>query len=171
MYLPETKYQKKVSDGSQVRTPEGFSYKGPYIELYDGSVYQGSSIDNLGTQLVNVASTKKFTVADLFKSKLIKPTSEDYTNGFYYRYFIQSSRPFRLVEVDEYIFTKSGDFTEVQRVRITWTLRGYKEDVVKNGKVFKGINTLNSEELSKVSKTFPKLRILLKNTTQYGEFL
>jgi hypothetical protein len=178
MYLPPTKYKIKQTSGSDnLVDNDGNFYKGSYLELYNGEIYQGSNIESIGSRLIQVSlsntSTQDTSYIDgLFKSKIIKPFEEDYEREFYYRYFLQSKKPMiRLVEVDRYRYVKASSISEIDTIRITWRLKGYKDDVIKNGVTYKGVSTFNSEEIERVSSTFPKLKILLKNTTQYGQFL
>jgi hypothetical protein len=172
MYLPKTKYKNKVSTGLQVKTPNGLPYRGNFIELYDGRVYQGKDIENLGSELVNPKlNLNRFNILELLKGSVIIPTPQDYINQFFIRYFLQSTLPKKTVEVSQEVFVKAQNFSQLQVTSFKWRLVGYREDTVKNGVVFKGLSTYNSEEILKIVNEFPKIKVILSNLTQFGKFI
>ena len=110
----------------------------------------------------------------------VTPTQDDFNRGYFIRYFIQqrNDKAARIKEVDKKQFDQLSDLsgglnsTFYKGVALRWKLAGPKNDILKNGLIFKsGVKDTNLRTLELKSRTLVGLDVVLsKDLVQYSEY-
>tara|TARA_R110000823_G_scaffold133492_2_gene262241 strand:+ start:622 stop:1275 length:654 start_codon:yes stop_codon:yes gene_type:complete len=182
-YIPKSKIKIQETLGDEfLNKISKRPYKGSYIETSDGKFYAGNNSTNLSLEIHPLPKThfRGGSSEDITKyigikpnihkilselSPIIgtkpKPLQEDYTKGFFIRFFVRRiNSDTQYTEVDEIIFTKlkrqdsTYDYHLYQIGAIKWALRG---DVI-------NINTLT---IKRNKKLFPFLITLFPQNNEY----
>lgn len=181
-YLPKNKYKKRYTNGGEyVIKSTGEIYVGHYLELPNNVYYAGSDPQLITEELklfipssVNIPNTRQNAVFGILNKQYVEqekqyttpvaskvfPTEENYTNGSMVRYFGQRIQTGRYFEVDEKTYSDIRSGNRIDRSLYTagqlrWALKGDTEKI-------NGTNLLRLEE------TFPGLRKLFVNLTEFG---
>jgi len=109
----------------------------------------------------------------------VNPTEDDFNRGYYIRYFIQqrNDKSARIKEVDKKQFDQLADLsgglnsTFYKGVALRWKLTGPKNDIIKDGVIFKsGVEDTNLRTIELKSRELVGLdSILNNNLLQYSE--
>ena len=163
---------------------ENVEYIGPYNVKADGTYYTlAKFITGKSKQL----STKKSTLyQDLLKitggidvsekngrvvDNTILPTNEDYTKGFYTRYFIKTKGSKTISEVNKETLGSLGDKIDDNLYvgfELDWKLTGPLDDVIVDGvRQQAGVRDTNRRTLQRLEQEYIGISDKLKNLTQF----
>ena len=181
-YLPKSKYSVKYTNGNEfiiAGTQE--SYKGPYLRLFDGRLYIGDSIQNIGKQLtplrgpqyknIRYDSVNNRTYSILQSKKTHKeqgeylpipsssplPTVVDYSKGFYMRFFVVRLNTVKYTEIsrDTYDnFNSRHNKVLYQPFFLKWALGADSEEK-------------NSQTINRIKTSLPNFENYFPDLTQY----
>lgn len=166
MYIPKNKYKiKQALEGDFIR-PDGSSYRGFYIEVANGSFYEGSSLSGPALRIFP-SKTEDINTVQRPYNDYYGPTEKDYTNGFFVRYFIRDKRNGKFTEVSKNQWNEKKSLTYVTAGSIAWLLTGPVEDGKINGIPYKGITTRNSVTLQSLEKQFPGISNFFDNPAEF----
>jgi hypothetical protein len=102
-YIPKNKIQTGLYTNEEyVFASNQQKYSGPYYKLYNGKVFSGVNQNDPTTQeLIPISSIDKENVLPptILYNPLL-PTSQDYKNGFFTRYFSIRRNQLLFVEID-----------------------------------------------------------------------
>lgn len=154
-YLPKNKYTLKYTNGEEYRLFNSEnSYKGPYIELLNGQRFAGNDISDLKGKLVSYKGNQEKNinyspvnnrVYAILKPKLTnkignfvkiptsspKPTADDYTNGFFFRFMVARLNTKQYFEISQNTFknfnTKHDTILHKTFI-IKWSLKENNEE-------------------------------------------
>ena len=109
------------------------------------------------------------------KPTLVNPTDEDYTNGFFTRYFAKriNTNPITIFEISQQtyndLFNKSPkyNFALYEVTRLPWQLTGQLETTTSNGIITRGVRQINMETVQQANLVFMGIDQYL---TDYTEF-
>jgi hypothetical protein len=104
----------------------------------------------------------------------IQPTENDYTYGFFKRYFIVDTTnldmiPFAIDETQASQYGREGgiDAGKYTLVEILWKLTGSLRNISVGGSILQGIYDHNKSEIDKIAQTYPNI---VYSVTSYVEF-
>jgi hypothetical protein len=181
-YIPKSKVNVLDTPGGKFVTKStNQDYVGKYLELSNGKYYAGSNPSQLGQELIiplstnrlgnsrdsrlysNLKPQKSKTLSkykSVYPSKSI-PTDEDYTRGYYTRYFARKvNEPRGYMEVDVDIFNsisqrkKIYDFNLYEVGSFTWNLKN-------------GTTSSNFTNLQILERTFPFVSIIFPKLNEF----
>jgi hypothetical protein len=175
MYYPEflTELNLYTNGGEYVITSTGEGYVGYYWKTFDGKYYTGKNPRQTPNQLLSpVQKTISQNDGDSFiqptpgypknnlnqkvapnpKPSINNPTSSDYENGFFYRYFSKPINANKYIEIDSNTYNllvnqnPNINYTLNDSVKIKWVLSGFsQEEVYKQNKTLVEYTELNSK--------------------------
>ena len=166
IYQPKSRVSKPKSTkgGEFVEKVSGKDYKGPYIQAYKNKYYAGSNLDQNGVELV-IARTEGLepitpALALLFASiqGFFKKTasSADIERGATKRYFIQTKRDNKIVEVTKNNYQDAKKALPNQNfAEVDWIIKGPAEDKLIGGYPYKGAESKNREAIQALEKQIP----------------
>ena len=181
-YIPKSKVSILDTPGGEfINKSTGAPYIGKYLELSNGKYYAGSNPSQLGQELIIPLSSNQLgnsrnslsynnlkpkitkfhsKVKSVYPSKSI-PTDEDYTRGYYTRYFARKvNEPRGYMEVDVDIFNsisqrkKTYDFNLYEVGSFTWNLKN-------------GTTSSNFTNLQILERTFPFVSIIFPKLNEF----
>lgn len=158
MYLPRSKYKQGVAKVGQYLL-DGEDYVGPFIKIYTGETFAGSSLDNLTkeTLLTPLSPEEAQKRATIKKG----PTQDDYKNGKMVRYFKLDKRFNGYTESSKEQKDKDeGDKkkTYLQYITASWFITGTLDDRVIGGKyTYPGIRSRNQKITGSVGEKWPEI--------------
>jgi hypothetical protein len=104
----------------------------------------------------------------------IQPTENDYTYGYFKRYFIVDTTnldmiPFAIDETQASQYGREGgiDAGKYTLVEILWKLTGSLRNTSVGGSILQGIYDHNKSEIDKIAQTYPNI---VYSVTSYVEF-
>lgn len=181
-YLPKNKYKKKYTNGGEfVKESTGEIYIGDYLEFPNNVRYAGSDPQLVTEKLklfipssVNIPNTRQNAIFGILNKAYVDrektyttpvatkifPTEEDYTNGSMVRYFGQRIQTGRYFEIDEKTYSDIRSGNRIDRSLYTagtirWALKGDTEEI-------------NGKNLLRLEQTYPQLRTLFFNLTEFA---
>jgi hypothetical protein len=174
VYQPKTRVTKAKSTrgGEFVEKISGKDYKGPYITAYKSKYYAGSNLDQNGVELIP-AGTKGQTIvtpalALLFSSLQgffkKKASSADREKGSTKRFFMQTKKDNKIVELDKSNFQQAQLALPTQNfAQVDWMIKGPAEDKVFNGYPFEGAESKNKKAILALEKQIPGISTFIKD--------
>lgn len=152
MYIPKSKFIIRPAK------PAEFSngYLGPVLETSTGEFFAGSSLETVSIRLTRSTDTEPIEVERPFH-QYMEPTDADYQAGFYTRFFLQTDRTKRIVEVSLTQFIEKRNNEGVSAVSLVWRLIGSADK----------IKIENEKTVRNLTKDFPALPSLLKDPLQF----
>lgn len=200
MYIsPANIIETGYTQGDQYNLPNGQYYKGFYHKDIAGRYWTGKEHTNESIQLIfpfqpsspldqnfiakNNDVSKPYTKiynenidTPLLKNDIIKPTIDDYDNGYFVRYVAQlksATQPeFNIVELNQESFNavfKNYNITKSYRLAsFGWKLLGPPYDVFENNiRIESGVIDSNLRSLQDVGKTIININLFLKDPLQF----
>jgi hypothetical protein len=171
MYLPKSKYTVKITKGGDFYKKDGSTYRGKYIETYNGQIFTGGELTPASEKLEDFrysASVITNFSQVAFKSDMIKPTKEDYKEGFITRYYVQDIRNKAIIEANKENYKGFLTLPYLKTLKLKWNLKGPAENVNKGPYIYFGAISKNKELVLEGEKTIEGLSEFIFN---YGEFV
>lgn len=174
IYQPKTRVTKPKSTkgGEYIEKVSGKDYKGPYIKAYKNKYYAGSNLDQNGVELIP-AGTKGSKIitpalALLFSSLQgffnKKVSSADRERGVTKRYFMQTKKDNKIVELDKNNYQQAQLALPTQNfAEVDWLIKGPAEDKVFNGYPFEGAESKNKKAIQALEKQIPGISTFVKD--------
>lgn len=201
-YYPKNKVSpSQYTRGNEyVFTSSGKDYIGYYYKAFDGKYFTGQtpsyddfelvpkSVNSPGSddylfvrskanRIINILNPdlKSLPQTILPKPSVVFPTDEDYTNGFFTRYFTKriNTNPITIFEISQQtyndLFNKSPkyNFALYEVTRLPWQLTGQLETTTSNGIITRGVRQINIETVQQANLIFMGIDQYL---TDYTEF-
>jgi len=167
MYLPKSKYTRiTVTPNQGAIDSDGRPYAGPAIKDFLGTIYKGTSPENISGELKFPEPEPSRDLTYLY----VKPTDQDYEKGEYTRYFVKDLRTGKIYEVDKrrYGVEKSLGLNFIQILKIKGNLAGPLENTLHGGYLFYGTRAMNAKIVEEADKEMAGLKDqILKDPTQF----
>jgi hypothetical protein len=174
IYQPKTRVSKPKSTkgGEYTEKISGKDYKGPYIKAYKNKYYAGSNLDQNGVELIPVGTEGSNIItpalALLFSAiqGFFKKTASnaDREKGVTKRYFIQTKKDNKIVEVDKSNYQQAQLALPNQNfATVDWIIKGPAEDKNFNGYPFEGAESKNKKAILALEKQMPGISTLIKD--------
>jgi hypothetical protein len=174
----------QITDGSEFLL-DGKPYVGFY-NLFDGVLYTGRSYDSEQSELLQPISenvkeynlVKQGKIGNSPTPVEVKPKSSDYSNGWFYRYFVKrkNNENAPIIEVDEKQYSQyiqsddTVNYPLYKTVKLRWKITGPRYDVIENGKIKEsGVEDTNKRTVLSAEKNMSGIRFRLNHLTQYYE--
>ena len=102
------------------------------------------------------------------KTFVFSVTTDNYTDGYVYRYFVRKINSYEVNEVSEDNYDQISDKLYV-KVVVQWALVGSEQDVYnKNGKIYQiGVVNKNKKSIGDAAKILPELKHYITNYSQF----
>jgi hypothetical protein len=152
MYLPKSKFIIRPAELDEFAD----GYVGPVLETSAGEFFAGSSLDTVSTRLTPLFETELPQIERPFH-QYVEPTDADYRSGFYTRYFLQTNRTKKIVEVSVTQFKEKRTAEGISAVSLIWQLVGSRSK----------IKTQNEKTVKDLTKDFPALPSILKDPLEF----
>lgn len=138
MYLPKSKYKTATAKPGEYVDSTGQQYVGPIIETFTGACYPGTDPMTMGPELTKVGLEKQTPVELGFYNIKRVPTEAEYRAGSMIRYFVQTKRTQKIIELSPESWRKN--FVKDDPLRTwqaaEWILTGPRAEVnIRNGEV------------------------------------
>jgi hypothetical protein len=170
MYIPKSKYKPaKYTNGEKFTTPDGKYYTGWYVETFRGEFLSGKVPSSTSIPLLEESTSEgSYLVSYKFTNDIVKPTKEDYSKGYFYRYFIQDRRSRGIIEcnLEKYKYFTARNY--ILGIEVKWTLKGPAENINKGLYIYFGAASKNEEAIKAAELTTKGLSSLIKS---YSEFV
>lgn len=152
MYIPKSKFIIRPAK------PAEFSngYLGPVLETSAGEFFAGSSLQTVSIRLTPSTDLEPIEVERPFH-EYVKPTNADYVLGFYTRFFLQTDKTKRVVEVSLSQFRDKRNNQGVSSTSLIWRLVGNADK----------IKTQNEKTIKDLTTEFPALPSILKDPLEF----
>ena len=176
-------------------------YTGYYYKTFDGKFFTGKTpsygdfelipknnqIEGLKeyTDILTNVNNRVFNILNPNSNKTSEsyplpyyfqpPTSEDYTNGFFTRYFTKriNNDPIVIFEIDEQTYddlssqSPKYNFALYDVISLSWQISGQLETTTENGIITRGVRQVNMETVQQTNLIFIGINQYL---TDYAEF-
>ena len=107
MYLPKFKFLKDVAKPGAFTNPDGSSFAGGLIKDFLGRAFKGSSPAGLDAKKDQLIDLDKLTEADKqFVSQINKPSSKDYSKGYFQDFLLKTLEMKKLLKLKEVVIEK-----------------------------------------------------------------
>jgi len=202
-YYPKNKVSpNQYTQGNEyVFASSGNDYTGYYYKAFDGKIFTGKTptykdfelfpkhnkvtelkeytdiLTNKNNRIFNVLNPNANSTKQSLpvQSSIINPSSEDYTNGFFTRYFAKriNNYPITIFEINEQTYsnllTKSPkyNFPLYKILKLRWQISGQLETTTENGIITRGVRQVNMETVQQTNLIFIGIDQYL---TDYAEF-
>jgi hypothetical protein len=202
-YYPKNKVSpNQYTQGNEyVFASSGNDYTGYYYKAFDGKFFTGKTPTYKDFELVpkhnNITELKEYTdiltnknnrIFNVLKpnanstkqalpvqSSIINPSSEDYTNGLFTRYFAKriNTNPITIFEIDEQTYddlslqSPKYNFALYDVISLSWQISGQLETTTENGIITRGVRQVNMETVQQANLVFIGIDQYL---TDYTEF-
>ena len=201
-YYPKNKVSpSQYTKGNEyIFSSNGKDYIGYYYKAFDGKYFTGKtptyndfellpkSINSPGSddylfvkskdnRILNILNPdlKSLPQTLLPKPSLVTPTGEDYTNGFFIRYFAKriNTNPITIFEIDEQTYddlslqSPKYNFALYDVISLSWQISGQLETTTENGIITRGVRQVNMETVQQTNLVFIGIDQYL---TDYAEF-
>lgn len=170
MYLPKSKYSEpKYTRGNDfvVEATNG-DYVGWYFSTYKNEYYTGKVPSKTSSKLVELDGGDQAPVQEKFVSNIIVPSSNDYAQGFFTRYFIQDKRNQAVIEVTKERYTTLKNLPHISTETVIWNLTTPVENINKGPYIYFGSESKNKDAVVEAEKTIKNLNQYIKS---YSEFV
>ena len=138
MYIPKNRIKTNLytrgNEYKNIRTGE--EYIGYYWSMYNGTLFTGKNPNMRDIDVYNNLNEVDISATQLIPQQYYpNPTEEDYTNGFFMRYFACKINETSYLELDEDTYTKmkkqdpAYNWIPYRIFRIQWTLVGEARNV------------------------------------------
>lgn len=174
VYQPKTRVTKPKSTkgGEYIEKVSGKNYKGPYIKAYKNKYYAGSNLDQNGVELIPLGTKGSniitpalallFSSIQGFFKKAVN--SADRERGFTKRYFIQTKKDNKIVEVSKSNYQQAQLALPNQNfATVDWIIKGPAEDKNFNGYPFEGAESKNKKAIQALEKQIPGISTFIKD--------
>lgn len=166
MYIPKNQYKIKQAYSGEFTKVDGTEYTGPYIEVANGTFYQGDRLSNVPVRIFSVEESQTIAIERPYND-YFGPTEQNYTQGFYTRYFTRDKRNGKFVELSKEQWNSKKTLKYVTAGKLNWFLIGPLEDGKINDIPYKGTATRNLETLQNLEKEFPGITNFFDNPGQF----
>jgi hypothetical protein len=166
MYLPKTKFRVEDTYGEEFTDANNQPYYGKIVRTSGGRVFAGDSINNTQGILNRIEKQDLARIERPFND-YYGPTDQDYTKGFYIRYFIRDKRNGKFSEVNLEQWKEKKTLRYVTAGKFVWLLKGPVNDGTYNNVPYKGTGTKNRETLLKLENQFPGISDFFKTTSEF----
>jgi|SaaInlStandDraft_1057018.scaffolds.fasta_scaffold65761_2 hypothetical protein len=171
MFIPKirTKVNPKLL-GTLVDPKSKRAYNGKYVVDYKGRIFKGETVNSKSEQLEFVPDQSAINKEIGIKHVYVKPTPEDYSKGFFIRYFIKDSRIGKVFEIEKPEYLK---FTKEKKpyrrtAKMQWLLKGPAEPYQVGKYMYPGTAAKNADASNKVNKILPGIvEQILKNSAEF----
>jgi len=121
MYLPRTRYKVSNTPGNFLKKADGTFYVGPYIETFNGRYFTGTTPQTAGEELTPpVTAPDQQLLVNFYPS----PIENDYSRGYFTRYFAYYIVTGRTLEVNRSNYIKLSKQQEYTTTSVRWELTG-----------------------------------------------
>ena len=168
MYIPKSKYKPaKYTNGDKFTQPDGTYYSGWYVETFRGEYLSGKVPSSSSKVLIDTTVSEEFTPKFKFTNDIIIHTEKNYSDGYFYRYFIQDKRNTKLIEVtvEKYNYFLKQNYTK--EVQVKWILQGPAENINRGLYVYFGAAAKNKESIIEAEKTITGLSSIINSYSQF----
>lgn len=166
MYIPKNQYRKKQTYGDEFINPDGTDYVGPYIETAGGLLLAGDSLNSINGELLPKTEENLLNIERPYND-YFGPTEENYSRGFFTRYFTRTRRNGKFVEMNKEQWQGKKSRKELVAGQITWFITGPINDGEVNGIPYKGTSTKNRETLERLEREYPGIVNFFSNTSEF----
>ena len=202
-YYPKNKVSpSQYTKGNEyVFISSGKDYIGYYYKAFDGKYFTGKTPTYNDFELViapdinnsskdyfyrnNIENNRILNILNpelkslpqtlLPKPTLVTPTGEDYTNGFFIRYFAKriNTNPIVIFEIDEQTYddlssqSPKYNFALYDVISLSWQISGQLKTTTENGIITRGVRQVNMETVQQTNLIFIGIDQYL---TDYAEF-
>lgn len=171
MWLPAFKYIKGLfALRGQFTFGNGAPYEGAYHKLYNGETYTGAVPSTESVRIFfddSEPALPDITYDNLLVSEPIYPQPEEYTKGFFTRYFVKDSRNGKIVEVKKETYSKKLKEKYLKGTTIKWILEKPVRDIFNQGFLYKGAATRNKENTQKANLELKGLDLFVTEFDKY----
>lgn len=195
MYYPKSKVlENQYTPGGELVDPStGGSYKGYYHVTYDGNVYTGASHSIVSQPLTGTPSSTgsldplvrpayiaNFDYDNISQGKMSylfkfdiptpiypSPTTTDYSNGQFNRYFMQLVTNNKINEVSQAGYQAIQQNPLYNSLALIWKLTGPLHDT----STASGVADTNARTLSMNEKAMPGISSYLSNPIELAKFI
>jgi len=168
MYLPKSKYSKpKYSRGERFQLLNGTDYIGWYFKTYKNEYFTGKAPTSRSQKLKELITDDTGDTGKQFVNDYVRPTEENYKNGFLTRFFLQDVRNKSIIEVKQTKYNTLRKLPYINGVKIDWVLKSPAEDGVKNGYIFFGSASKNKELVLEAEETITGLSSAIKSFSEF----
>lgn len=171
MFIPKirTKANQKLL-GTLIDPKSKRAYNGKYIVDYKGRIFKGETINSKSEQLEFVPDQSAIEKEIGIKHSYVKPTPDDYKNGFFIRYFIKDTRVnkvFELTKADYLKFTKEKKSFR-RTTKMQWLLKGPAEPYQVGKYMYPGTAAKNADATKKIERILSGItEQILKDSTEF----
>jgi len=171
MFIPKirTKVEKKLL-GTLVDTKSKRAYNGKYVKDYRGNYYKGETINRNSEKLEFIPDQNAIDKEVGLKHTYVKPTPNDYKNGFFIRYFVKDSRVGKVYEITKQEYTVLVKQKKPYRrtAKMEWLLKGPAESQTINNYVYPGTSAKNENSTKKIERILSGIQEqILKNSAEF----
>jgi len=152
MYIPKSKFIIRPAEIDEFAD----GYIGPVLETSTGEFFAGSSLDTVSKRLTPLSEVEPVQIERPFH-QYVEPTDNDYVLGFYTRYFLQTNKTKKVVEVSAAQFKEKRTAEGISAASLIWQLVGSRSK----------IKTENEKAISNLTKDFPALPSILKDPLEF----
>lgn len=171
MYLPKAKYSDPIyTRGDFLETEDGRPYTGWYFKTFSGDYYTGKEPLSTSAILLEQEGTGgDLNITKRFVSKKVKPTSDEYSEGVFKRYFVQDKRNTSIIEVNKEDYLYYINLSHLQGTTVDWDLTTPAENVQKGPYTYFGSESKNKESVLEAEKTINGLSEYIKDYKEFVE--
>ena len=172
----------KFTGGMEYKLPLGQPYYG-YFNVTNNIAYTGITFSiysepltpyvadtNENTQYKNMSNFPIAITSPILT--IVNPTSRDYSNGKFVRYFAKRSNDdgiTSIIEIDNNQFSQNKTRSLYRMIQLDWKITGSLYDVYNNGMIIKhGIYDTNKRTLEIKEKEFVGISKVITNLTQFA---
>ena len=201
MYYPPNKIKPNqyTSGNEYVLLENKSNYVGYYFTTFDGKVFTGKTIgDTFNLELTSISEISSTSqdygfVGDRFYSQILKgdddeiqqlpqysipkpsivsPSPNDYSRGFFIRYFMKRVNGSTISEINRETFNDLSQGIKYNSAlyvttSLSWSISGQLETTTENGIITRGVRQVNMETVQQTNLIFIGINQYL---TDYAEF-
>lgn len=202
MYYPPNKIKPNqyTTGGEYVVSENKSNYIGYYFTTFDGKAFTGKTVgDTFNLELIPLSEfdpiSKDYTLSSnnefytqilkgkddevqqlpkysIPKPSVVSPSSNDYSRGFFTRYFMKRVNGSIISEIDREVFNDLSQGIKYNPVlyvttSLPWRISGNLETTTSNGIITRGVRQVNAETVQQANLIFIGIDQYL---TDYTEF-
>ena len=131
MYLPKSKYKVTTAKPGEFVDSTGQQYVGPIVETFTGACYPGTDPMTMGPELTKVGLEEQSSIELGFYNIKRIPTEAEYRTGRMTRYFVQTKKTQKIIELSPEAWRKNFVKNDLLRKwqAAEWVLTGSRAEV------------------------------------------
>ena len=171
MFIPKirTKVGGKIA-GKLLDPKTKRAFNGKFVKDFKGNFFKGERINSKSEPLLFVPNDQAIEELTGLRQIYVKPSPEDYTNGFFVRYFVKDAPTKKVFEVDKesYVREKKAKKNYRKALKLKWSIKGPVEDTIVKGYLYPGTASHNQDVINKAEVEMPGIaKQQLKNPRQF----